>query len=170
MRNGESTQPARAVAFDLEGDTLASFRTALPDWKIDAINGATPAYLARRWNPGAAHLLVVGASADPAVTLGLCRFLSFCAEYAIDARAWEAKTMRPRECPFATPLLVLVPPEQKTLAPAALNAGAHHCLVLPIRPQDVVSLLARAFAGNLRNAFNLGQTAIDRWRDDGGQQ
>lgn len=82
------------------------------------------------------------------MTLGLCRFLSFCAEYAIDAWAWETKTMRPRERRPATPVLVLLRSGQRSFTLAALSAGAHRCLVLPIQPQDVVIALAHTVVTN----------------------
>jgi hypothetical protein len=169
MPEAASAQPARAIAFNVDADALASLRQALPDWEIDAIDGATPDSLAHHWNPGAAQLLVVGASVKPAVTLGLCHFLSFCAEYALDVRAWEANSLRPRACAAATPLLVLVQPDDESFTRAALRAGAHRCLTLPIHPLDVVDVLAPTHAGNHRQKLNFDRAAIDRWRDDGGQ-
>ncbi len=171
-----SSTPARAVAFDLETASLASLRKALPGWEIDTINGATPASLARTGDPGAADLLVVSARGNVTEILGLCPFLSFCTEYPRGAWKDGAETLPQRENlpalqPHA-PLLVLVPAEQETLVGAALEAGACSCLVLPIHPKDVASMLAHARAGNQpgRHTLSLDQAQLeDRWRDDGGQ-
>jgi len=178
FRDGVSSKPARAVAFDVETASLASLREALPGWQIDTINGATPASLARNWDPGAVDLLVVSARGNVNVTeiLGLYRFLSFCTGYSTEAREEGAETLDPRENLPAlrpdAPLLVLVAPGQETLVGPALEAGARSCLVLPIHPKEVASMLAHARAGNQpgRHTLNLDQAQIeDRWRDDGGQ-
>ncbi len=70
------------------------------------------------------------------------------------------------------PLLVLVYPGQEALVRAALEAGAHSCLILPICAKEVASMLAHARAGNQpgRHTLNLeGAQREDRWRDTGGQ-
>ena len=59
----------KALAFDVDADTLAAVRQALPGWEVEAVAGATPGSLSREWNPGAADLLVVGAR-DPAAGTG----------------------------------------------------------------------------------------------------
>jgi hypothetical protein len=59
-----------------------------------------------------------------------------------------------------------------TLVGAALEAGAHSCLMLSVHAKDVASMLVHARAGNQpgRHTLNLDQAQIEgRWRDDGGQ-
>lgn len=152
LREGEASKPSRAVAFDLAAASLGCLREALSGWNVDAINGATPASLAHNWDPGAADLLVVSAGFNWTVTLGLCRFLSFCTGYSSDARAWGDETFSPRVDFSAArpnaPLFVLVPPGQETLVWAALEAGACGCLVLPIDPEELSSMLVHVRAGN----------------------
>jgi peptidylprolyl isomerase len=169
---------ARAVAFDVDAASLASLREALPGWEIDRINGATAASLAHAWHPGAADLLVVGIRDNAAITLGLCRFLAFCTPFSTDSRQEETEALGPRPGPrnparrADAPLLVLVLPGQQSLVGAALDAGAQSCLVLPIHPKEVASMVAHARAGNQpgRHTLNLDQAQTeDRWRDDGGQ-
>jgi hypothetical protein len=162
----------------LDAASLVSLREALPGWEIDAINGATPASLAHNWDPAAADLLVVSARDNATETLGLCRFLSLCTGYSTDAREGGAETSglhgrRPDQARRAdAPLLVLVPSGQGPLVRAALEAGAHSCLLLPIYAKEVASMLVHARAGNQpgRHTLNLeGAQCEDRWRDDGGQ-
>ena len=144
----------RAVAFDVDPASLLSLREALPGWEIEAVEGASAASLTQDWNLGATDLLIVGARADEAETLGLCRGLRRQAGWAV------------------TPLLVLVPPSQPALVRDVLEAGAHNCLVLPIDAKEVASMLMRAQAGNQpgRHTLNLEKAQTeDRWRDDGGQ-
>lgn len=148
FRGGVRSKPARAVAFDVDAASLASLREALPGWEIDTINGATPDSLADTWDPGAADLLVVNACGNARVTLGLCRFLSFCTGYSTEAREEESETLGPRANRPAfrpdAPLLLLAHPGQENIVGAALEAGAHCCLMLPIHPKLVASLLALA--------------------------
>jgi len=144
----------RAVAFDLDAASLISLREAFPEWEIESISGATTDSLTRDWNPETAELLIVGARDQVAETLGLCRGLR--------SQAGRAQT----------PLLLLVPPAQDALVRAALDAGAHSCLVLPVHPKDLVSMVAHAGAGNRPGRHTLGLDRAqceDRWRDDGGQ-
>jgi DNA-binding response OmpR family regulator len=144
----------KIVAFDVDPDTLTSLRQAFPGWEVEAVGGATTDSLTQDWNPEAAELLVVGARGPVAATLGLCRGLR--------SQAGRAHT----------PLLVLVPPAQEALVRAALDASADSCLVLPVHPKDLVSMVARARAGNRpgRHTLNLDQAQReDVWRDDGGQ-
>jgi DNA-binding response OmpR family regulator len=144
----------KVIAFDVDPDSLVSLRQAFPEWEIEAINGATTDSLARDWDPGAADLLVVGARDQVAETLGLCRGLRSQAERA------------------HTPLLVLVAPAQEALVRAALKAGAHSCLVLPVHAKELVSVVARARAGNQPGRHTLGLDRAQRedsWRDDGGE-
>lgn len=167
----------RAVAFDLDVTSLISLREALPGWEIEMRNGDTTASL-HHWNPGAVNLFVVKAREEPAETLGLCRFLASCSSYSRESRQEAAGILGPdRSGPNQkrhadAPLLVLVPPGQDSLVEAALMAGAHSCLMLPINAKDVASMLAQAHAGNQpgRHTLNLEEAqAKDRWRDEGGQ-
>jgi FKBP-type peptidyl-prolyl cis-trans isomerase 2 len=170
--------PSRAIAFDLDAANLASLKEALPGWEIETIDGSTPANLARDWGPGAAGLLVVAIRADAADTWGLCRFLasrpSSLADGArrnVDKAGLADPLQSPRRSP-AAPLLVLVPEGQEALIEAALEAGAHSCLVLPLRPKSVAIVLTHARAGNQPGRHTLNtETAQrkDRWRDDGGE-
>jgi hypothetical protein len=155
---------------------LISLREALPGWQIRSINGATLASLAQNWDPGAADLLVVSARANAAETLGLCRFLAFCTGYSTEAREEGAEPLVPGENLPAlrpdAPLLVLVPSGHEPVVRAALEAGAHSCLMLPIHAKEVASMLVHASAGNQpgRHTRNLERAqSEDRWRDDGGE-
>jgi DNA-binding response OmpR family regulator len=144
----------KAIAFDVDAASLASLREALAGWEIEVTCGATPGSLDRDWAPGAADLLVVGARDEMADTLGLCRGLR--------SQAGRAHT----------PLVVLVPPGQRMLVGAALEAGARSCLPLPIHPKEVTSLVAHARAGNQPGRHTLGldrAQAADPWRGDGGE-
>jgi hypothetical protein len=176
FRDGGSSKPSRAVAFDVEAASLASLREALPGWEIDTIDGATPASLAHNWDPGAADLLVVSARNNATETLDLCRFFSFCTRYSTEARGEGAETLSPRENLPAlrpdAPLLVLVPPGQETLVGAALEAGACGCLMMPIHAKEVTSMLAHARAGNQpgRHTLDLDRRQeVDPWQEDGGE-
>ncbi len=148
-----TTQNARAVVFDADADSLATLRAAFPEWEVEAIDGTTARSLARDWNPGAAELLVVGARGREE-TLGLCR--------ALRSQAGRAQT----------PLLVLVGPAEEAFVEAALAAGVHGCLILPVHPKDFVTALARAQGGNVPGRHTLGlqrAQSADSWRDDGGE-
>src|SRR5947208_1446123 len=109
----------KAVAFDVDPESLASLRQAFPGWEVEAVDGASTSSLEQSWDPGPADLLVVGARDRPAETLGLCRGLRSQAGRAL------------------TPLLVLVRPTQQALVRAALDAGAHGCLVVPAHANDL---------------------------------
>jgi hypothetical protein len=178
IRDSVASTPGRAVAFDLDAASLISLREALPGWEVEVVNGATAASLSRDWNPGAANLLVVKAQEEAAETLGLCRFLASCSGYSRDSQQEVAGILGPhrngqnQEMRVDAPLLVLVPPGQETLVGAALEAGAHSCLMLPIHAKDVASMLIHACAGNQPGRHTLnreGAQTEDRWRDDGGQ-
>jgi DNA-binding response OmpR family regulator len=148
------TERPKAIAFDVDPDSLASLRQAFPDWEVEAVMGATPGSLNREWSPGEAALLVVGARCRVEETLGLCRGL----------RRQAGRT--------GTPLLVLVSSAEEDLVRAALEAGAHSCLVLPAHPQDLVNEMARARGGNRPGRHTLVLERAqegDRWRDDGGE-
>ncbi|HKI30652.1 MAG TPA: hypothetical protein VKA46_02080 [Gemmataceae bacterium] len=144
----------KAVAFDVDPASLASLREAFPGWRIDAVHGATTDSLTQDWSPGEADLLVIGARDQVTETLGLCRGLR--------SQAGRAHTA----------LLVLVTPAQEALVRAALDAGAHACLVLPVHAKDLVSMVARARGGNRPGRHTLGFDRAqlgDSWRDDGGE-
>ncbi len=144
----------RVVAFDVDSDSLVSLGQALPNWEIQAVQGASPGSLAQDWNPGATDLLIVGAGDGLGEPLGLCR--------ALRSQAGRART----------PLLVLVPPDRHDLVRAALDAGADRCLVVPVHAKELVALVARAGEGNQPGRHTLGLDRAqerDPWRDDGGE-
>ena len=144
----------RVVAFDVDRISLACLRQAFPGWQIDAVSGATLASLDKDWNPETASLLVIGTREETAETLGLCRAL------------------RSQVGRLHTPLLVLVQPAQEALVRAVLEASAHSCLVLPIHPKELVTMVQRALVGNQpgRHTLDLDQPQRDdRWQDDGGE-
>jgi hypothetical protein len=168
----------RAIAFDLDAASLSSLREALPGWEIEVMSGATAGSLTCDWNPGRADLLVVGAHPDAAETLGLCRFLRFCSDFSADSQQSATTILGVHQgrqnptCRMDAPLLVLVLPGQESFVGAALEAGAHSCLVLPIHPKDVASMLTHAQAGNQpgRHTGSLeGAQREDAWRNEGGQ-
>jgi DNA-binding response OmpR family regulator len=144
----------KAIVFDVDPDSLASLRQAFPDWEVEAVTGASADSLEREWSPGEAALLVVGVRERVAEALGLCRGLR--------SQAGRA----------GTPLLVLVSSPHEDLVRAALEAGAHSCLVLPVHPQDFAGALVRAREGNSPGRHTLGLDRAQRkdvWRDDGGE-
>ena len=148
------TDRPKVVAFDVDPDSLASLGQAFPEWEVAAVRGITAGRLAQDWNPETATLLVVGFRGRVAATLGLCR--------GFRSQAGRAHT----------PLLVLVPPAQDALVRAVLEAGADSCLVLPVHPRDLASVVARARAGNRPGRHTLGLDRAqreDRWRDEGGE-
>ena len=148
------TDRRKAIAFDVDAASLASLREALAGWEIEVTSGASTGSLDRDWAPGAADLLVVGGREEVADALGLCRGLR--------SQAGRAHTL----------LVVLVPPGQRMLVGAALEAGAGSCLLLPIHPKQVTSLLAHARAGNQpgRHTLNLDRPQQeDPWQDEGGE-
>ena len=142
------------ITFDVDPASLESLRLAFPGWRVEEVNGATTQSLARAWDPGAADLLVVGSRLEVAETLGLCRGL-------------RSQVGRAR-----TPLLVLVRPAQEALVRAALEASADSCLVLPVHPKELVTMLSRALTGSRPGRHTLGldqPQSDDEWRDDGGE-
>ena len=144
----------KVLAFDVDPDSLASLRQAFPGWQVEAADGATPEALGHDGDPGAADLLVVAGRDRVAETSGLCRGLR--------GQAGRART----------PLLVLVPPDREALVRAALDAGADGCLVLPVHPKQLVSLVARVRAGHRpgRHTLSLDPPPQgDPRRDDGGE-
>jgi FKBP-type peptidyl-prolyl cis-trans isomerase 2 len=168
---------SRVVAFDVDAASLASLHDALPAWEILSVNGATPASLSGHWDLGAADLLVVGARDNASETLGLCRLLSFCSSDSPEAPSKGRETLAPEQRPQRTavcnvPVLVLAPAGQEMLVGAALEAGARGCLMLPIRPKELESLVARTRSGNRpgRRARDLDQSQIkDLWQEYGGE-
>jgi DNA-binding NarL/FixJ family response regulator len=144
----------KVIAFDVDPESLAALREAFLGWDVETTDGATVRSLERDWSPAAAQLLVVGHCEEMSRTLGLCRELR--------SQAGRAET----------PLLVLVPPAREALVRAALAAGAHGCLVLPVHAKDLVSMVARARAGNQpgRHTLDLDRPQrLDPWQDDGGE-
>ncbi len=144
----------RAVAFDIDPESLVTLQEAFPGWDIEATDRTTVGSLAWDWRPASANLLVVGDHKDASRTLGLCRGL------------------RGQSGRAETPLLVLVPPAREALVRAALGAGVHSCLVLPVHPKELVSSVARALAGNRpgRHTLDLDRPQReDPWRDAGGE-
>lgn len=131
-----------AVAFDVDVASLITLRQTFPEWEIETVAGATATSLDRNWNPAGTDLLLVGVRDDVAQTLSLCR--------ALRGQAGRAQT----------PLFVLVAHGQEGLAGAALLAGAHGCLALPVQAGALLNALARALAA---------PRLVDQWRDDGGE-
>jgi hypothetical protein len=175
---------SKVIAFDIDEASLIGLREALPDCVIDEVNGATAASLTRDWNPGTVDLFVVEPRKEVAETLELCRFLVSCGVLAKDAPAvtdsqeetqktlglhrWRPNVGRRSH----SPLLVLLPPDRKSIVSDMLKAGAHSCLMLPINAKDVASMLVHAQAGNQpgRHTLDLeGAQTEDCWQDDGGQ-
>jgi hypothetical protein len=142
----------KAVAFDLDADSLMSLQEALPAWKIEEVNGISTAAVWRDWNPGAADLLVVNARTKVAETLGLCRFLVQSRDYSADFRGRDLDRLwsddsEPRWAQRpASPLLVLIHPGQYVLMGVVLEAGADSCLFLPIHSRDVLGAMSKATA------------------------
>jgi DNA-binding response OmpR family regulator len=146
--------PVKVIGFDLDPDSLARLLEAFPDGEVQSTSGANSTSLARDWSPDAADLLVVHVGDRSSAALGLCRGL------------------RNQMGRAHVPLLALVPPADDSLIRAALQAGADSCLVLPVYIQDLVTVMARAQAGNQpgRHTLNLNHAQVDdRWRDEGGE-
>ena len=144
----------KAIAFDLNPESLLSLRQAFPDWGIDVMDGATSASLLSDQNPAAVDLLVLGALDQVMETLELCR------------------TLRSQAGLAQTALLVLVQPAQEGLVRAALAAGASSCLVLPVHAKELVSIVNRVRAGNRpgRHTLSLHHAqSEEQWRDHGGE-
>jgi hypothetical protein len=125
-----------------------------------------------------AHLLVVGPRADVSETLALVRFLSFCTTYSNDwceegsgALAAENPGLQPAR-PRNAPLLLLVASGEEVLVRAALEAGAHGCLTLPLHAKEVAGMVGNARAGNQPGRHTLSRERVqtaDPRRDDGGE-
>ena len=153
-REATMSEHLKVIALDVDAGSLASLRSAFPGGEIEPVNGASTGSLTADWDPGPADLLVVGARERMEEALGLCRGLR--------SQAGRART----------PLLVLVWPAQEPLVRAALDAGADSCLVVPVHPKDLVSVMARARTGDRPGRHTLGLQRAqreDQWRDDGGE-
>lgn len=160
---------ARAVAFDVDDASLASLQLALPGWEIEQIRGATAAALVYQWKPSRVDLFVVGVR-NVWDSLGLCRFLAGCDTVRTGGQAIEAPPMSSPQ--LNAKVLALLPADQRNFVTAVLKAGAHSCLMLPIHPKDVASMLVHAQQGNQpgRHTLNLERAQKeDPWRDNGGQ-
>lgn len=157
-----------ALVFDVDIASLASLREALPEWRVIDRGALTANATDPVRNQGDADLVVVGVHRDVEETLGLCRHFAFGRSFSGAAE----QTAPGNTGSQSVPLLVLVPPGQESLIAAALKAGAHSCLMLPIHAKEVASMLLRVRAGNQpgRHTLNL-ETAqrADRWRDTGGE-
>lgn len=178
MRENQVLNQSKAITFDVDPASLLSLREALPGWQISVIYGATVASLPCDWNPGAVDLLVVGTRANAAETIGLCRFLTSGTASSRDSRQEVAKPLRLHKSHpnpgrrTGAPVFVLLPSGQESLVGSALEAGAHSCLMRPIRAKEVASMLVRTHAGNQpgRHALMLERAhREDRWQDEGGQ-
>ena len=142
------------IALDVDRDSLTSLSEAFPGWRVEELDWANGTLLTRDEDPGAAYLFVVGAHDRLAKTLELCRGL----------RGQAGRSRRP--------LLVLLRPAQREQAGALLQAGADSCLVLPVHPKELVSVLARVLAGNRPGRHTSGLDRAQRedpWQDDGGE-
>lgn len=170
------TYPYKAIAFDVDTSRLETLREALPVWQISEIYGATVNSLPSDWTPEESDLFVMGVRENVAETLGLCRFLAFWAASSQESRQQEdfvmAGSLQDHSPRADAPILVLVAAGQEKLIESLLKAGAHSCLMLPMRAQEVAAMVRRARAGNQpgRHTLNLELAQVeDRWRDDGGQ-
>jgi DNA-binding response OmpR family regulator len=144
----------RALAFDVDAESLTALRHAFPEWEIEVTSGATAASLRRDWAPAAVDLLVIGSENHLSEMLGLCRGL------------------RSQPGRAHTPLLVLVSALQDAAASAALHAGADGCLVLPVHAKELISLVARVRHGNQPGRHTLALHPAQRdnpWQDAGGE-
>jgi FKBP-type peptidyl-prolyl cis-trans isomerase 2 len=145
---------SRAIAFDVDPETLSTLRQAFPEWQIEVSNRAMIDSLIAGCSLGTVDLMVLGVRDKAAETLGLCRVL------------------RKQAGSVQTPLLIVVPPGEEDLTRGALDAGATSCLVLPVHAKELASMVIRAQEGNRpgRHTLNLNRAQEqDRWRDDGGQ-
>ena len=170
----------KALAFDLNKASLTALRAALPGWLVEEFVGATSTSLPLGWNPGEVDLLVVDAELAQARKLELCRVLArrgvFTQTTGQESTATAALgprgSLQSRAQRAHAPLLVLVPPGCQELVDAALAAGAHSCLTLPLNAKEVARMLVHARGGNQpgRHTEKLeGAQGEDYWRDDGGQ-
>ena len=144
----------KAIALNVDPDSLDSLRQAFPEWDIEVTNGASTGFLVSDGSPAVVDLLVVGARDQAGEILGLCR------------------TLRSQAGQAQTPLFVLVGPAQEAFVRAALAAGANSCLVMPVHPKELARAVNRMRAGNQpgRHTLNLDRAQReDQWRDHGGE-
>jgi hypothetical protein len=178
-RPGAPPSNGRVMAFDPDPANMAGLREGLPGWRLEAVFGATADSFPCDWAPGAVNLLVVNARADTPETWDLCRFLASCTSPSDGLRRETAAApVRRWRLPHEVrrgdiPLLVLVPTGQGHLIRAALAAGAHHGLVLPITARAMADVLAAIQITRPPRlpALHLaeGPDGEDRWSDDGGR-
>jgi peptidylprolyl isomerase len=167
----------QVTAFDVDAESLFHLQKAFPHWHIKRFDDTAMSSLVRNWQPGSADLLVVGVGKSVTEALGLCRFLSFCTTYSEDSRQEFTNAERETETGEGAarqdaPVLVLVPEGEESLVGAALEAGAHSCLMLPIHYKEVRRMLLRSREENQpgRHTLNLQHPQKeDRWRDEGGE-
>lgn len=167
-------QRLKAVTFDVDEVSANSLREALSGWQISNVYGATVTSLPCDWHPGVVDLLVVGVRENVTETLGLCRFLASCTFYSRDSEMETAETLDWRGGPLNrarridVPLFVLVCPGQETFVKAALEAGAHRCLMRPICAKDVTGMLAHAHNDNQPRRHTLN-VQNDQYQEGGSQ-
>jgi hypothetical protein len=166
----------KAFAFDVDEVSMGTLRAALPAWKFEVANGATPASLVRLGSAGPVDLVVVGLRDNVAESLGLCRFLAQSDSCAPGSRPETSRLgERPGDTAAGTrrpgaPLLVLTPPGQETLLEDALAVGPLRRLLLPLQAAEVTRLLAHPHAGSgpgRRSPNTPGAPRQDPWRDVG---
>jgi peptidylprolyl isomerase len=146
--------PPRAIAFDVDPDSLTSLRQALSGWEVEAMDRVTDGSLGRGWTPPVADLLVIGADVGTGAAFALCRGL------------------RGQAGSSVTRILVLLGPGQEGLVPSALAAGADSCLILPVEGKNLAGAVPPARAGNPpgRHAGRPDRPQDeDMWRDAGGE-
>ncbi len=167
-----------ALGFDLAEASVRSLREALPGWEIQLFAGPTSDSRRPDWDRSEVDLIVVEARGPEAETLALCHLLLHCTQLSRDNGKESANALGPRGSLQTkaqrdhAPLFVLVSAGQEGLVKAALEAGAHGCLILPVDAKEVASMLARARAGNQpgRHTDTREQAqGQDRWRDEGGE-
>ena len=140
----------KVITLDVDPDSLARLREALPGWVFQAADEGAADLLGRDWEPAAAGLVVVGPRARRGEALGLCRWLR--------VQAGRAHT----------PLLVLVPAGQEAQVRSVLAAGADHCLVLPVRATDLALVADDARAEDRERRLDQDRYT-SAWQDDGGK-
>ncbi len=143
----------RALALNVDAESLASLKDALPGWAVEtAVKSLRPGDALP--DRGPIDLLVVGVQDDTGSVTEVCR------------------SLRRSPSVEGVPLVVLVKSAQDGLVTEVLDAGADRCLVVPIDPKQIVDALATARNGNRPGRHTLGLAQAqqgDPWRDDGGQ-
>jgi DNA-binding response OmpR family regulator len=152
--NGKRPRKGRAVAINIDRDSLTSLRKAFPKWEISVVDEASARSVDRDWDPERADLLVLGSAGKMTHALRLCR--------ALRSQVGRAHT----------PLLVLVPAADAVLVKAALDAGASACLRVPVEAKELVAALKR-LRGESRPGRHTSDLHVaqkeDVWRDEGGE-